>query len=182
MVLRLSDTGRRGTTRTVAHGETMDWYELEQQLAVARDRLDTFERQTINRHVIERLRQSSPFHPFFLLRSLAVVLSILLGIAGVAVMITSMVERDVAVIVSRIEEASVLPLPVAFGLLAGCGLLFALCAHLALLVVGRSAPLLPHEAREHQRLVSDVKRIEATMAVQSRLTPSPAGPRSVTGA
>ena len=146
-------------------------------LTMARDRLERFERQTINRRVIERLRRSRPFHPFLVLRTFALFVSSILGAGAIGVMIASMIERDIAVIISRFEEASAFPVPFAMLVLALCGLLFALGAHLALLVMGRSAPLLPHEAREHQRLVSDVKRIEAAMAVQARLTPSPADPR-----
>ncbi|MEN0062951.1 MAG: hypothetical protein AAGA48_12430 [Myxococcota bacterium] len=158
----------------------LTWQErqdLAPQLAVARDKLEKFERQTLNRRVIERLRSTRPFHPFLLLRSLSLFSTIVFGVAAIGVMLVSLIERDFAVIVSRLEAAAVIPLPIALAMLAVCGLLFALCAHLALLVLGRSAPLLPHEARQHQRLVSDVKRLEATMAVQARLTPAPADPR-----
>lgn len=158
----------------------LTWQEkqdLGPQLAVARDKLSRFERQVLNRRVIERLRHYQPFHPFLLLRTLSLFCAFMLGLGAVLVMVVSSIQREAAVFLSRIEEAAVLPIPVGLALLAGCGLLFALCAHLALLVVGRSAPLLPHEARQHQRLTSDVKRLEAQMAVAARLTPSPADPR-----
>ena len=153
--------------------------ELAQQLEVARDKLDRFERTTINRRVIRRLRYSRPLHPLLLFRSLTLLVSGTFAVGAVAVMVASMVSRDIAVLASRIEASSMLPLPFGFGLLAIGGLLFALTAHLALLVVGRSAPLLPAEAKELQRLVSDVKRIEATMAVQARLPSAPDGSRDV---
>ncbi len=158
-----------------------EWVErqddLGPQLAMARDKLDRYERQTINRHVVERLRQHRPFHPFFLIRTFALLISAVLGLGAVAVMLAPMFDRDIAVMLSRIDATALLPVPVALGVLAGACLLFAFGAHLALLVVGRSAPLLPHEARQHQHLMSDVKRLEATLAVQSRLTPAPADPR-----
>ncbi|MEM6927032.1 MAG: hypothetical protein AAF602_08900 [Myxococcota bacterium] len=146
-------------------------------MAQARDKLDKFERRTISRRVVDRLRHHRPFHPFFLLRGFSLFLASILGLGALAVMVVPMLDRDIAVMLSRLEDAAVLPVPVALGVLAASCLLFAFGAHLALLVAGRTAPLLPHEARQHQRLVSDVKRIEATMAVQARLTPAPADPR-----
>jgi len=160
----------------------LTWQErqdLGPQLEEAREKLARFERRILNRRVIERIRRSRPFHPFFLLRTLSVLASMVFGVAALGVMVASMFDRDIAVFVSRLEAASLLPVPAGLALIAVGALLFALCAHLALLVVGRSAPLLPHEAREHQRLVSDVKRLEATMAVHARLTPGTADPRDI---
>ncbi len=155
-----------------------DNQDLGSALVIARDKLEEFERDTINRGVLTRLRSNSPFHPFLLVRALALMSAALLGVAAVSVMAAPLISRDLAQQIGQIDSASPLPLPAALGLLAACGLLFALGAHLAALVAGRSAPLLPHEARIHQRLVSDVKRLEAQHAVSQRLTPGPPSPRA----
>ena len=69
------------------------------------------------------------------------------------------------------------PLPLVLGVLAGCAIATALAAHLAALSSARNAPMLPHEAKVHSRLVSEVKQIEAQRAVKERMTPRPASPR-----
>lgn len=146
-------------------------------LAQARQKLDTFERKTMNRNVLTRLRTRSPFHPFLVIRALALMATALLSVAAISIMVAPLLSRDIAIQIGRFDAVTFLPLPVAVGLLAGGALLFAFGAHMAALVAGRNAPLLAQEARVHQRLVSDVKRLEAQKAVSARLTPRPPRPR-----
>ncbi|HHO54571.1 MAG TPA: hypothetical protein ENK18_27780 [Deltaproteobacteria bacterium] len=146
-------------------------------LAQARQKLDTFERKTMNRNVLTRLRSRSPFHPFLVIRALALMLTALLSVGAITIMVAPLLSRDIAIMISQLDSATSLPLPIAVGMLAGGALLFAFGAHMAALVAGRNAPLLTQEARIHQRLVSDVKRLEAQRAVSARLTPRPPRPR-----
>ena len=44
--------------------------------------------------------------------------------------------------------------------------------HQLALAAARNAPLLPHEAKQHQRLVADVKQLESRLAIEG--TPRPA--------
>lgn len=161
------------------HGNFEDPADLRPALAAARDKLDRFERRVMNHQVLVRLRAQSPFHPFLLFRTLSLMLAVVLLVASVAVMLVPLAGRDAAEQVLAFETMfSGTPAPAIPGLLAvGC-LLFALCAHLAALVAGRGAALLPHEARQHQRLTSDVKRLEAQLAVSSRVTPPPSDRRA----
>lgn len=137
-------------------------------LAAARDRLERFERSASPGELMARLRASSPMHPFLLFRGLA-----MLG----AVLVMPFVSRDIAVQLAALDSAAGIPLPFVLGVLAGCALATMLAAHLAALSSARSAPLLPHEAKIHSRLVSEVKQIEAQRAVKERMTPRPASPR-----
>ena len=84
---------------------------------------------------------------------------------------------DMAIQFGALDQASGIPLPLVLGVLAGCALATMLAAHLAALSSARTAPLLPHEAKVHSRLVSEVRQIEAQRAVKERMTPRPASPR-----
>ena len=147
---------------------------IEHALALAQDKLDRFERKVLNQHALVRLRANAPLHPFLIFRFLSLALCAVFVAATLAVMAAPLINRDIAAQVGDLDAMFPdLPLPAAAALLAGGFLLFALCAHLAAIVAGRSAPLLPGEARTHQRLTSDVKRLEAQLAVSARLTPRP---------
>lgn len=157
------------------HGQYEDPADLRPALDAARQKLERFERRVMNRQVLVRLRAQSPLHPFLIFRFLSVVLAVVCFVATLAVMVAPLVSRELAQQVIEFDAMFRIDAPAVPALLGAGFLLFALCAHLAALVAGRSAPLLPHEARQHQRLISDVKRLEAQLAVSSRLTPSPAG-------
>lgn len=161
------------------HGDFEDPADLRPTLAAARDKLDRFERRVMNQQVLVRLRAHMPLHPFLLFRFLALALGVLFLVASVLVIVAPLVSREMAQRVVEFDAMfTTIPAPAVPALLgAGC-LLFGLGAHLAALVAGRGAPLLAHEARQHQRLVSDVKRLEAQLAVSARLTPSPSTRRS----
>ena len=146
-------------------------------LAEARARLERFERSATARELMARLRAANPMHPFLVFRSLAMLGVAGCGAAALAVLLVPLASRDVAVQLAALDQASGIPMPLVFGVLAGCALATMLAAHLAALATARGAPLLPHEARIHSRLVSDVKQIEAQRAVKERMTPRPATPR-----
>lgn len=161
------------------HGNIENPADLRPALAAARDKLERFEQRVLNRHVMVRLRTQSPLHPFLLFRFFSLVFGVLFIVASIGIIVAPLFGREIAQRVLEFEAMfSGMPAPAVPALLAAGCLLFALCAHLAALVAGRSAALLPHEARQHQRLMSDVKRLEAQLAVSSRLTPSPADRRA----
>lgn len=149
----------------------------EAALAEARSRLEHFERSTTARELMARLRASSPMHPFLLSRALALLGTVACGGGAVGVLLVPLASRDLAVRLGALDQASGIPLPLALALLAGCALATFIAAQLAALSAARNAPLLPHEARIHSRLVSDLRQIEAQRAVKERMTPGPAAPR-----
>ncbi len=151
--------------------------ELEPQLELARTKLEDFERSARASDVIARLRLSSPFHPTLLVRLLAVLATLGCVALTITTLAAPLLSRDLAILLARLDAAVGVPLPAVLGLRAFLGAITALGAHLGALAAGRSAPYLPHEARIHQRLVSDVKQLEAKQAVKKRMTPAPARPR-----
>jgi len=147
--------------------------ELERELLHAHEQLERFERDTLAAHALRRLRRHAPFHPVLVLRALSLLCAALLALATLAVLLVPVVgDRQLTETLSRLDGS--LPLPVGLALLMGCALLFALGAHLAAMVFGRSAPLLPPQARQHQHLVRDVQRLEAMRTVSGRLAPGAA--------
>lgn len=149
----------------------------ETALKAARAKLEAFENGASAKDLIARLRHATPMHPVLLVRGLALFGAAVSGLATVGVLAAPLLSRDVAVFLLRLDEASGVPLPALLAVLGFCGLAVAIAAHLAAISLGRSAPFLPHEAKAHQRLVSEVKQLEAQRAVKERMTPPPARPR-----
>lgn len=151
--------------------------DIEEELVAARKRLAEFESAGSTRDLLARLSASSPMHPFLIFRTLGVLGA--MGAIGVMVLVLlgSVLSRDVAQVVGTIEEVIFLPVPVVLLLLAmmcGAG---AVLGWIGAISAGRDAPFLPHEAKTHQRLVSDVQQLEARRSVKERITPKPAPPR-----
>lgn len=146
----------------------VDVTEIGRELAEAEWRLGRFERRAFQSRAVARLLRHRPFHLVLVLRAMALVASFLLALATIAVLLVPIYgSPDTTAALSRLDGGG-LPIPLGLALLFGCGLLFALCAHLAAWVFGRAAPLLPDEAREHQRLKSDVDRLRTTLSMNDR--------------
>jgi hypothetical protein len=148
--------------------------EIDRDLAAARQRLHAFERSRTSADHIARLKASSPLHPFLVGRAASGFIVVAAGGAGLAALVVPFVSRDVAGMVSQIDAAMGFPLFVAGLLLACCAMVTTVAAHFLAISAGKDAPLMPHEARSHQRLVSDVLQLEARKRTS---TPAPARSR-----
>ena len=152
--------------------------DFDDAIRQARKKLDAFERAASAEDLVVRLRRASPFHPFLVMRALALV-----GTAGILVLtIVSIflpfIDHSLAEIVAGLDEATGVPLPAVLAVLVVCFFGMAIGAHFAALVAARNAPFLPHEAKAHQRLVADLQQLEAQRNVQRRMTPMAAETRS----
>lgn len=151
--------------------------ETERAIADARAKLQRFERSATTSELLTRLRASSRLHPFLLMRSLGGLAAAFSFALALVVMLVPLLSRDLASQLALLDDASGLPLPIVLGVLGGLSLVVALFAQFAATSSARSAPLLPHEAKIHQRLVSELQQLEAQRAVKERMTPKPAQPR-----
>lgn len=151
--------------------------EVEPALDLAKTNLDDFEARTQRSELVARLRRSNPMHPTLVVRGLAMLATLGSGAVAIGCLAAPLASRDLAVSLSRLDSALGVPLPAVLGLLFVLGLTTTAAAHLAAMAAARSTPLLPHEAKAHQRLVSEVKQLEAKKAVKKRMTPPPARPR-----
>ena len=146
--------------------------DVQQQLRDARERLAAFEELSARENLLARLSASSPGHPFILGRNVAAFGTMLLVLGSAAVLAVPMVGRDIAVRIAQLNEAMGFPLPIAMLVLAGCGGAMAVAFHQLALGAARGAPLLPDEAKKHQRLVADVKQLESRIAIEGTPRPS----------
>jgi hypothetical protein len=151
--------------------------DFDAEIRKARVRLDKFERSASSGELVTRLRRHSPFHPFLMVRAVALFATAITLLLAVAALVVPFVTVEVAAVVARLDAASGVPLFAVFALLVICFFFVAVGAHFVALVSARNAPMLPDEARTHQRLVSDLKQLEAQRAVNSRMTPRSAEPR-----
>ncbi|MEZ4235918.1 MAG: hypothetical protein R3F59_07095 [Myxococcota bacterium] len=151
--------------------------DFDAEIRKAKNRLDKFERSATSGELVTRLRRYSPFHPFLVVRAFALFATMIMLVLAIAALVVPFVLSDVAVVVARLDAAAGIPMFAVFAVLVICFFFVAVGAHFVALVAARSAPMLPHEAREHQRLVSDLKQLEAQRAVMSRMTPRPSEPR-----
>jgi hypothetical protein len=149
------------------------------KLAEARQRLADFEESITHSDLVARLRADKPLHPLLMLRWLALVLCLSGGVSAIGSLIVPWIDRGLAQQLAALETASGLAMPVALGLLTVCAAVVLISAHFAAAAVAVHAPWRPHEAKMHQRLVSDVRQLEAQTAVRDRLTPRGASPRNV---
>jgi hypothetical protein len=152
--------------------------DLDAQIRDARTRLDAFERSFTARELLLRLRTHSPLHPFLVMRGLMLLASALTLVLAVVALTIPFLVPDAAEVIGRLDDAAGVPLFAVLAVLVVCFFGVALGGHFAAITSARSAPLLPHEARQHQRLVSDLQQLEAQRAVNSRLTPVSAEPRT----
>jgi hypothetical protein len=151
--------------------------EFDQAIRKAKADLDQFERGTSARELLTRLRASDPFHPWLILRASFLFLTMVLTASAIVALVLPFLHHDIAEVVGMLDAAAGVPLPGILAFLVPLFFLMALGAHFLALVAARNAPLLAHEAKTHQRLVSDVKQLEAQRSVQLRMTPMTATPR-----
>mgnify|MGYP000362341272 CR=1 FL=1 len=141
-------------------------------LREARAKLTAFEDEAESSNLLSRLQATNPGHPLLLGRTLAMLGSFALLVATVAVLAVPVASRDLAATVSRIQDTMGFPLPIALGVCTLCLGAMGMALHQLALGAARNAPMLPDEAKRHQRLVADVKQLEARIAVEG--TPRPA--------
>lgn len=151
--------------------------EIEQAIHDAQRRLDAFERSGTANELLFRLRQSSPLHPFLLMRGLGLWGAMFLVLCALAALAGPFMDEQVAHVVARLDAASGIPMFAVLAMLVLCSFSIALGGHFAALAAARGAPMLPHEAKQHQRLKADVQQLEAQRAVRERITPYGATPR-----
>lgn len=152
--------------------------EFDDAIRQAKKRIDAFERSTSSHDLVVRLRTASPLHPFLVLRAFALLFTAAALVMTMVALALPFFSNELAEIVAQLDDATGVPLPGVLAVLVVCFFGIAVGAHFAALVSARSAPFLPHEAKTHQRLVADLQQLEAQRAVQRRMTPMSAEPRS----
>ncbi len=148
--------------------------EIDQDLDQARQRLLAFERSRSTGDCISRIKRSSPLHPVLILRAGAGFVAMGSLVGAVVALALPFIAPQTGDSLSRLDASLTVPLFVAGFAVCFCSLLIATAAHFMAVSLGRDSPLLPAEARTHQRLVSDVKQLEARKRTS---TPPPARPR-----
>ncbi len=145
--------------------------DVKSQLQEARERLAAFEEASARDHLLERLRAQTPLHPFVLARNVAAAGGFGLVALGLISMAVPLMGYDYARQAHNLQDALGFPVAIAFFVLAMCGIAGAFAMHQLALGAARNAPLLPTEAKNHQRLVADVKQLESRLALEG--TPRP---------
>ena len=166
----------------------MDFFEtaddVEQQLADVRRQLDLLHGDVSRPIALSRLKDSSPFHPILLLRALfmiAVVLTLTVALLAFLVpFMAGVLDPKLISTIRKIEMAmGGTPLPIAFA--GGSGLLVIawFAVDRAAVAFGRGANLLPAEARERDRLNSEITRLTRQVDLINRAnnTPRPSAVR-----
>ncbi|MEQ1568164.1 MAG: hypothetical protein ABMA64_21165, partial [Myxococcota bacterium] len=156
--------------------------EIDRQLATARQALQDFEDDVDRARLMLRLRTASPAHPLLLIRFVFGALATLCVVFAVIVLVATLWSDSLARALAKFE--TVFPLPEQVPALPTVLLVIALflgvawlTATLAAYSLGRDAPLLPWEQRQHQKLFNEVSRITTQKAVMERIKNTPAGAR-----
>lgn len=149
----------------------------DDRLEEARRRLEEFEGNATATELVARLRAANPVHPFLVLRALASMVCAICGTATFVSLLVPWIDRGLAQRIAALESVSGLPVPAALGILTACGAVALVAAHLGAASAGRNAAWRPREAKLHQRLMSDVRQLEAELLVRERITPRGASPR-----
>ena len=157
--------------------------DVERLLAKARKALYAFEDGVDWRRLLLRLRTASPAHPVLIARALFGGLALLAVVAGVIVMVITVVNNDLARELAKFE--AVIPyvpqdlpaLPAVLGFLALLMVIAWAMGTGAALAIGRDAQMLPWEQKQHQKLVNEVTRLTTQKAVMERIMSTPAGAR-----
>jgi len=162
--------------------------EIQKQLDEATAKLAAYEDEVPSEQALDRLRASAPTHPVFIGRlffGLAAAVSMALTITAFAFpfvvpMLDVATQRDLPIAeFFALERALALPLPVALGATSLFLTVGFFMARLAAVSMGREAPMLDWEAREHAELVAEVKQLTRQRNALRRAEPTPAamGPR-----
>jgi len=145
--------------------------DVQAALTSARERLAAFEEEVEGVNLLARLKASHAMHPLLLGRGLAILGSLVFLGLTVATLAVPMVSRSLAQDVVRMEVAMGFPLPLALGVCTLCLGAMGMAVHQLALGAARNAPMLPDQAKKHQRLMADVKQLEARLAYEG--TPRP---------
>lgn len=137
----------------------------------AKERLAAFEAKAFGENKMARFRRESPRHPLLLAMAFTLIGSVLTGGAGVVMAAAPLVSSDLARTLS--ESPALATLPVALVALGVCGALVYGALYGLATVRAANSPLLPHAQSEHNRLRSDVQRLQAQKEVAKRLTETP---------
>jgi len=146
--------------------------DIQAALAEARQRLTDFEDDAEGSNLLTRLGRAQPGHPLLIGRTVAMLACFAFLVATAGILAVPALSRDLAGTVSRMQDAMGFPLPVALGVCTVCLAALGMALHQLALGAARNAPMLPDEAKKHQRLVADVKQLEARLAYEG--TPKPA--------
>jgi hypothetical protein len=145
--------------------------DTETALAEAKERLAAFEAKSFGENKMARFRKEAPRHPILIGLALVGMGTGVCAVFGVLLAAAPLVSADLARTFSSMPGLEVLP--VALVALAVCGAItWAALYGLAVMRAAQS-PLLPHAVSEHNRLRSDVQRLQAQKEVSKRLTETP---------
>ncbi len=126
-------------------------------LALAVRELHAFREGVTDGTRVRRLAAECAWHPMILLASALRGLALGLWTGGMVVLLAPFTGHQAAVALSRIDPARVLG--PAWLVVAACAAIAATSARKAAAFRGDSSPLLPEEARVHQRLAGEVLRL-----------------------
>ena len=147
---------------------TADFNTTEIELFSAQGALDEFNGSVSRTDLIARVQSARPLHPALMVARAA---STAAGLTLIATLIwTGMVASGTlpTALVAFAEPAGV-PAPlIGLALALCCGAIMA-CARELAVMAGEHSPMLPNEAKVHQRLVSDVLRLKAMRTVRARV-------------
>lgn len=143
----------------------------ETALKDAKQRLEAFEATAFGQNKMARFRRESPRHPILLALWLVGAGTVVCGIAGVVLATAPLVSSDLARTFSAMP--AVAGLPVALVALAVCGAISWAALYGLAVMRAANSPLLPRDLSEHNRLRSDVQRLQAQKEVAKRLTETP---------
>jgi hypothetical protein len=146
--------------------------DVQAALTAARQRLAAFEEEVEGTYLLARLKRSNRLHPLLIVRVVALLGTVLFVVATTAALVAPMLDRGLAHTVGALDTALGFPFPLAVGVCALCLGAMALAVHQLALGAARNAPMLPDQAKKHQRLMADVKQLEARLAFEG--TPRPA--------
>ncbi len=155
--------------------------DLEALLEASRRRLQDFEDGVDRARLIDRLREASPAHPILLARTAFALLAGALAVCALFSFLLPFINRDVAKVVARIDQVvsfkpeGVPGLPFLLLLVALCMFCAYVFATFAALSVSRDTPMMAWEARQHQKLVNEITRLQTQKAVMARIQRSPRG-------
>ena len=151
--------------------------EIAGQLELARKRLKEFEEETESSVLLGRLRASNPFHLALVARVVTLLVMALGIVAAIGLLSLPWAIDPLPLWFTSLEDAFEFPLPLLAAVFS-CLMAFAYFgAGQAALAFARECPLMPHEQREHDRLLNEVKRLSSQKAIMDRVRATPMGAR-----
>ncbi|MCA9566576.1 MAG: hypothetical protein KC656_01995 [Myxococcales bacterium] len=147
----------------------------EEELDKARQRLEAFEAERRGKDRMARLRYNNPRHPALLGMSFTLFSGAAMVVLAVAMAVAPLASDDIARTFAQIPGVGLVPF--ALVMLAICSAMLYGVLYGVALGQGGSAPFLPADLKEQNRLRSDVQRLTVAKDVQKRLTGTPAPTR-----